>query len=185
MSLFPIFVDIKGKNVLIVGAGKVALRKIEKLLPFKPKITVIAKEIKEKDIIKLADKEEIKVINREFLFKDIDGKDLVIVAVDNIDLQREIFNLCEERKIPVNSVDSPDFCNFIFPAYIKRGDIVIGLTTSGKAPALSAKLRKKLEECLPEDLEKILSILEDLRKKYPKGEERQKIIINKLNELIP
>ncbi len=184
MALFPLFIDIEKKDILIVGAGEVALRKIEKLLPFKPKITVVAKEIKRDEIKKLSAEGKINLINRGFLFTDIDGKQLVIVATNDINLQREIYNYCVRRKIPVNSVDSPAYCTFIFPAYVKKDDIVIGITTSGKAPALSGKLREIIENCLPEDIEKILEELEKIRKKYPKGKERQNLIIKKLNELL-
>ncbi len=176
MALFPIFIDIKGKEILIVGAGEVALRKIEKLIPFEPKITVVAKEIVREEIKELAEKNKIKILKRGFLFTDIDGKNMVIVAVDDIDLQREIYNYCFRRKIPVNSVDSPDYCSFIFPAYVKKGDIVIGITTSGKAPGLSGKLRKLIESYLPEDLEDILEQLIKVRETMPKGEERQNLI---------
>ncbi len=182
MALFPIFIDIQGKNILIVGAGEVALRKIEKLLPFNPKITVVAKEIVREEIKHLSKENKIKIVERPFLFTDIDGKEIVIVAVDDIDLQREIYNYCVRRKIPVNSVDSPDYCTFIFPAYVKKGDIVIGITTSGKAPGLSGKLRKLIESYLPDDLEKILEELIEIRNKLPKGEKRQEIIKKLVDE---
>jgi precorrin-2 dehydrogenase/sirohydrochlorin ferrochelatase len=176
MALFPMFVDIEGKNILIVGAGEVALRKIEKLIPFKPKLTVVAKEIVREEIKKLAEENNIHLIERNFLFTDIDGKEIVIVAVDDINLQREIYNYCVRRKIPVNSVDSPNYCTFIFPAYVKRGDIVVGITTSGNAPGLSGRLRKLIENYLPEDLENILDELIKIRESMPKGEERQEVI---------
>ena len=182
MALFPMFVDIKDKNVLIVGAGEVALRKIEKLIPFEPKITVVAKEIVRNEIKDLAEKHNINLIERGFLFTDIDGKEIVIVAVDDIDLQREIYNYCVRRKIPVNSVDSPDYCTFIFPAYVKRGDIVVGITTSGKAPGLSGKLRRIIENCLPDDLEQLLDQLNEIRETFPKGKERQEMILKLIDE---
>lgn len=184
MAYFPIFVNLENKEVLIVGAGEVALRKIEKLIPFNPNITVIAKEIKKEEIRELAEKNKIKLIERYFLFTDLDRKDLVIVAVDDLELQREIYNYCYRRKIPINSVDSPDYCSFIFPAYIKKGDIVIGISTSGKAPALSSALKNIIEEALPENIEEIKEILEEIRKKYPKGTERQKLILDKIKELL-
>ena len=184
MALFPLFINIENKEVLVVGAGEVALRKIEKLLPFQPKITVVAKEIKRDEIKELAEEGKINLIKRGFLFTDIDRKELVIVAVDDINLQREIYNYCVRKKIPVNSVDSPDYCTFIFPAYVKKDNIVIGITTSGKAPALSGKLREIVEDCLPDNIENILKELEEIKKKYPKGKERQKLIMEKLDELI-
>lgn len=182
MAYFPVFISLEYKNVLIVGAGKVAERKVEKLLPFNPNITVVAKDIKSDFIKKLSKKNKIKLINRAFLFTDLDGKDLVIVAVDDINLQREIYNYCYRRKIPVNSVDSPQYCTFLFPAYIKEKDIVIGISTSGYAPALAKKLKEKIKECLPENLGEVFEKLKNIRKNKDKGEERQNLIYKILNK---
>jgi len=182
LAYFPVFISLEYKNVLIVGAGKVAERKVEKLLPFNPNITVVAKDIKSDFIKKLSKKNKIKLINRAFLFTDLDGKDLVIVAVDDINLQREIYNYCYRRKIPVNSVDSPQYCTFLFPAYIKEKDIVIGISTSGYAPALAKKLKEKIKECLPENLGEVFEKLKNIRKNKDKGEERQNLIYKILNK---
>ena len=184
MAYFPLFIDLQDKKVLVVGAGEVALRKIEKLLPFNPKITVVAKKVKQEKVYKLAKEKKINLIERPFSFEDLKEKDLVIVAVDDINLQKQIYEYCKDKKIPVNSVDSPKFCSFIFPAYIKKADLIIGVSTSGKAPALAGKLKKTLEECLPENIEVILDQLEEIRKKLPKGKERQKLIKEKLTELL-
>ncbi|WP_297887849.1 bifunctional precorrin-2 dehydrogenase/sirohydrochlorin ferrochelatase [Sulfurihydrogenibium sp.] len=183
MAFFPMFFDIEGKEVLVVGGGDIAFRKVEKLLPFNPKITLVAEKIKNNAIKILFQEQKIKIIERKFLFSDIDGKDIVIVAVDDVNLQRDIYMYCNEKKIFVNSVDSPDYCNFIFPAYIKKGDIVIGITTSGKAPSLSGKLREIIEKSLPSNIENILDELDKIRKSHPKGKERQEILIKKLREI--
>jgi precorrin-2 dehydrogenase/sirohydrochlorin ferrochelatase len=169
------FVNLKEKDILVVGAGNVALRKIEKLLPFSPKITVVAKKVSQQ-VEDLCKKNGIKVIKRPFKKEDLKGKDIVIVAVDNIDLQKEIYSKCKELKIHVNSVDSPDYCDFIFPAYVKKGDIVIGITTSGKAPGLSGKIREIIENALPDNLEELLDELVRIRQTKEKGKERQKLI---------
>ncbi len=184
MSLFPMFVNLEGKNVLVVGGGNVAARKIEKLLPFKPKITVVAKKIKRDEIKKLAEKHNITLIERQFLFTDIDRKDMVIVAVDDVDLQREVYNYCVRRRIPVNCVDSPDYCTFIFPALVIKDELVIGISTSGTVPGLSAKIREKIENCLPENIEDVLKKLKQIRESMPKGEERQKKILEIINKLL-
>ncbi len=184
MAYFPLFVDIKNRNILVVGGGKVALRKIEKLLPFNPKITVIAKKVKEDKIRQLALTGKINLYERQFSQEDLENQDVVIVAVDDLNLQREIYNLCIKSNIPVNSVDSIQYCSFIFPAYVKKGDIVIGISTSGKAPALSAALKDIIEDALPENIEQIKEVLEEIRKKYPKGKERQTLIMEKLKELL-
>lgn len=182
MALFPMFVDIKGQKVLIVGGGVVALRKIEKLLPFEPDMKVVSKDF-HPDTVKLIKEKNIPYEKREFRFSDLEGQKIVIVAVDDIDLQKQIFEKTRGKNILVNSVDSPDYCDFIFPAYVKKGDIVIGITTSGKLPGLSAKLRKYIEKTLPENLEDIFNQIKKIREELPKGEERQKKILQLIDQL--
>ena len=176
MAYFPIFVDLKDKNILIIGGGAVAYRKIEKLLPFEANIFVIAKEIKDERIENLKGKISIEI--REFRFEDLEKKDIVINATDDIEFQKKVFERCLELKIPVNSVDTPEYCSFIFPAYIKEGDVVIGISTSGKAPILSKELKKILKRCLPQNL---ASILENLAKKraFLKSNENKNEILKK------
>ncbi len=182
MALFPLFINLKNKKVLIVGGGEVALRKIEKLIPFEPDIKVISKDfLKEtKDIL---EKHNIPFEKREFSFEDLENIDIVIVAVDSVDLQKDIFEYTRGKNILVNAVDSPDYCDFIFPSYIKRGDLVIGITTSGKAPGLSAKIRQLIEKTLPENIEEILEEISNLRKSLPKGKKRQEKILNALEKV--
>ncbi|MDQ7055610.1 MAG: bifunctional precorrin-2 dehydrogenase/sirohydrochlorin ferrochelatase [Persephonella sp.] len=121
----------------------------------------------------------------ERAFKPSDLKDqfIVIVAVDDIKLQEEIFRLTRDKSIFVNAVDSPDYCDFIFPAYVKKGDVVIGITSSGSAPGLSAKIRKHVEKTLPPNLEDILRQVRELRESLPKGKERQRKILQLVDEL--
>ncbi|SNZ08582.1 precorrin-2 dehydrogenase / sirohydrochlorin ferrochelatase [Persephonella hydrogeniphila] len=182
MALFPMFIDIKNKKVLIVGGGMVALRKIEKLIPFDPDLKVISIDF-HPETYKIIKENSIPYEKRAFSFSDLDNVDIVIVAVDDIDLQREIFEKTRDKNILVNSVDSPDYCDFIFPAYVKRGEIVIGITTSGNLPGLSAKLRKHIEKTLPENLEEIFEQIKRVREKLPKGEERQKKILQLIDKL--
>jgi precorrin-2 dehydrogenase/sirohydrochlorin ferrochelatase len=183
MPLFPLFVDLKGKEILVVGGGKIATRKVEKLLPFGGKITVVAPQIS-KELKKLSKQGKIKIKRRRFLTGDLKNKDLVVVATDDINLQKKIFKLCSKKRIPVNSVDSPDYCSFIFGSLIVRGDLVIGITTSSKAPALSKEIRKLIEKHLPPNVEEILNQLYEVRKKYPKSRKRQKLLTQMAKELI-
>ena len=182
MALFPIFISLENKNILIVGGGKVAYRKIEKILPFNPNLFVVSKEFS-KETEELLKKHDIPFKRKSFEFSDLENIDIVIIAVDDIDLQKEIFNYTRGKNILVNSVDSPDYCDFIFPAYVKKGDLVIGISTSGKVPGLSAKIREFIENLLPENIENILNDLEKLRKSMPKGKKRQEKIIKKINQI--
>ncbi|NPB05380.1 MAG: bifunctional precorrin-2 dehydrogenase/sirohydrochlorin ferrochelatase [Aquificae bacterium] len=172
MALFPLFVDLKDKEVLVVGGGPVALRKVESLLPFGAKVTVVAPRTVP-ELKKLQKEGKIRLKRRRFLTGDLRGKFMVVVAADDEKLQRRIFALCEKRGIWCNSVDRVDYCNFVFPALVKRGELVVGLTTSGRAPALSSLLRRELEGFLPPKLEKLVEKLYGERKRLPKGRRRR------------
>jgi precorrin-2 dehydrogenase/sirohydrochlorin ferrochelatase len=176
MPYFPAFLNIENKEVVVIGGGKVAERKIEKLLLFKPRIKVIAP--KTTPLIESLGKEgKLSIVRRRFMLKDIKKAFLVIVAVDNINLQKRVYMYCKKRNILCNAVDSPDFCTFIFPALVVRGDVVIGISTSGKVPALSRSLREYIQKVLPEDLEKIEEKLKSVRSNLPKGKKRQELMV--------
>ncbi len=183
MAYFPVFLDLRNKKVLIVGGGNVATRKVKNLLPFTKDITIVSPKVT-KELKELINKNYLRWLRRKFRTSDLKGANLVIVAVDDLKLQKRIFKLCEKRKILCNAVDSPEFCNFIFPSIIKRGDLVLALSTSGKVPALARALREKLEDCIPENVEEILKELEALRRSLPKGERRQKLLLELARKLI-
>lgn len=147
MAYFPFFVDIKHKKCCIIGGGIVAYRKIEALLEFEADITVIAPYFCD-EIMKLGDK--LKLIDRTFLETDVEDAFFVIAATDNPDVNTAISDACFKRNILINAVDEIDKCNFLFPAYMKRGAISIGVTTSGKSPVLAGQIKKNIAESLPE-----------------------------------
>ena len=182
MPLFPAFVNLKDKRVLIVGGGPVAERKAKVLLEFTRNITIISPRITG-GLLALVSEGLIKHKKRRFIAKDLKGIDVVVVAVDNIELQKRIFKMAEKYGILCNSVDSPRFCNFIFPSVITRGDLVIGISTSGSVPALSKRVREMIEAVLPENIEEALEELKKLRESMPKGKKRQRIIIKRTVEL--
>ena len=183
MSNFPLFIDLSDKNVLVIGGGKVASRKVKVLLSFTDRITVVDPK-PHPEILQLIKQKGLKLKRRKFLTQDLKSADLVIVAVNNLSLQKRVFSLCKKKKIPCNSVDSPRFCTFIFPSIVKKGDLVVGVSTGGRAPSVSAKVRKIIENCLPEDIDAILEEIARIRDKLPKGEKRQKFLKELTDELL-
>lgn len=170
------FVDLTDKDVLLVGGGKVATRKLKTLLLFNPKMTVVAKKCT-KFIKKLSQQDIISLHNRAFNpMTDIKDREMVIVAVDDLNLQRTTYELCKKSKIPINCVDSPDFCSFIFPSVIVRDDFVIGISTSGKAPLVSRRTREVLEKIIPGNINKIVRNIEKIRQSnLEKDREKEKM----------
>ena len=141
MGFFPFFSDIENKKCIVVGGGKVASGKIERLIPFNPRITVIAPEIC--DYIKSIS--DIEIIQRAFCDTDIEDAFMMISATDNRELNIHISELCRERKIPVNVVDVPELCTFYFPAIVKKENVTIGISTEGKSPVFARFLKEKID----------------------------------------
>ena len=180
MGYFPIFVDVENQNCLVVGGGVVALRKIEKLLPFNPNITVVSPKV-HKEILSI---ENIDIIKRKFDFNDLKEKSFVITATDDKVLNKEIYNSCEENNIPVNTVDDKDNCSFIFPALAKNKGVTVAISTSGKSPLYAKYLRKKIESLI-QDSESIVDNLSKYREKIKNEislEENRKVAFEKLLE---
>lgn len=159
MSYFPFFMEIKEKKCLVVGGGMVALRKIEKLLPFGVEITVVSPAFCEE----LEWMAGILRIYRKFHPADIEGKLFVIGATNDEAVNGEISALCQEKNIPVNIVDDPEKCTFFFPALVKKGEFVAGFTSGGGSPLAAQYIRKKVEEAVPEGFDKVVEVLADVR----------------------
>lgn len=154
MTLFPFFEDIDGKRFLVIGGGRVAKGKVRRLLPFTNNITVISEN---------TDIDLVPVIRRAFRESDILSGDYIIAATDSEETNARIFALCQKHSKPVNTVDDPEKCTFIFPSLIKKGDLVIGISTTGKSPALSKHVRQQIEAGLDSDIEKVLDKMGLLR----------------------
>ncbi len=140
---FPLFVNLFGKKILIVGAGSIALRRAEALSPFGAELMVTAPEGRP-EMEKLA-----AVWNRRrFQEEDLEGAVLVLAATDDKELNSLVAELCRERGIPVNSCSDRTQCDFYFPGIARRENLVIGVTASGKdhrlAAAVAGRLRKWL-----------------------------------------
>ncbi|MGN0631680.1 MAG: bifunctional precorrin-2 dehydrogenase/sirohydrochlorin ferrochelatase [Ruminococcus sp.] len=166
MGFFPFYTDIENKKCLVVGGGKVALRKVQKLLPFSPEITVIAPLICEELLLM----ENIKIIKRKFMESDIDSAFMVIGAADDSRVNGLISELCMKRNIPVNIVDEPRLCSFYFPSIVRKNNITVGISTEGKSPVLARFLREKIEMEIDGDILRTAELLSfartEIRKIY-------------------
>ena len=120
MPHFPLFVDLSGRPVLIVGGGSVALRKLRKLAPYGPKCVVVAPEVAEE----IRSMSGVQVCRRPFAPDDLEPRPaLVIAATDDPAVNRQVSSLCREQNIPVNVADDPALCTFLFPALVQQGII--------------------------------------------------------------
>ena len=159
MALFPMFIELSGKNVLIVGGGRVAYRKCEKLTPYGAELTAVSDRFLPQ-FISLAG---LGLIFRPFRDEDLDGRDLVIAATDNRALNAHVAALCRERGIPVNVVDSAEESSFIFPALTLRGHLSAGVCTGGASPTAAAYFNGQFADSLPDAVEEILDFMAEIR----------------------
>ena len=160
MAYFPMFIDLKEQLVLIVGGGRVALRKAQKLMPYEAKIMVVAPEI----LPEFQEMQGIVCMKRDFEMEDLElHPGMVIAATDQKTLNEKIASVCRERKIPVNVVDDPKNCSFIFPALVKQGSFSAGICTSGASPTAAVYYKDCLKSLLPDNLDEILRWLEEAR----------------------
>lgn len=160
MPYFPIFIDLNSKPVLIVGGGAVALRKLQKLMPYGGRMTVVAPHI----LPELAAVPGVKLQKHCFSASDLRPRPaLVIAATDDRETNRHISLLCQKRHIPVNVADDPALCSFLFPALVRQGDFSAGICTGGASPVAAAYFKERLRELLPEGLDRILDWLASLR----------------------
>ena len=142
MPLFPIFINLEGRRVLIVGGGHVALRKAERLSPYGADIFAVAPEF----IPGFAGIPGVTLLERRFEPGDIDGAALVI-------------ELCRWENVPVNVVDDIEKCSFVFPSLVRRGELSVGISTGGASPSAAQYIRRGVEQLVPEGFEDILGFL--------------------------
>lgn len=183
MSFFPAYFNLDNKKILLVGGGYIALEKLEKLVDFTHDITIISKEFST-DFSLFATEHEIEMQKRLYLKGDIDGFDIVIVATDTVTLHKEIFEESRNSRILVNSVDDTAYCDFIFPSYVKKGDLTISISTSGASPALAKRLRLYMEKIIPTNIGEFLQEMKGLRKTMPKGKKRMMFFEDKTDKFM-
>ncbi len=159
MAYFPFFMDLSGKRGLVAGGGPVALRKIQKLLPYGPSLTVAAGRISPE----IAAIPGLELLRENFSPALLEGRFFVIAATDSRTLNREIAALCAARGILVNAVDDREACTFLFPALAKRGDLSVGISTGGASPSGAAWVRDRIEGILPERFGELLAFLDERR----------------------
>lgn len=163
MAYFPMFINIEEEDCLLIGGGRVALRKLEYLQDFGARVTVLAKEV----LPEIREKQNIRLIEKSYEEADILLEDylLVILATDDGAFNQQITRLCREKRIPVNVVDQPKECSFILPAYLKEENLLAAFSTGGDSPVVAQYLKEKNRSLLTPWLGRLTSYLGSLRPK--------------------
>jgi len=177
MRYLPIFYDITRGPALVVGAGDVALRKIETLGKANGDIQVVAKTAIPA-VTALARDGKIDLRLRAFTAADLDDAVIVIAATADDGLNAIIAELANKRRIPVNVVDNPALCSFIMPSVVDRSPVVVAVSTGGAAPVLARLLRARLETLIPASYGHLATLMRDfrgrVREKIPHGRARRR-----------
>ena len=183
MAYFPAFLKLDNCKILVVGGGNIAGEKIKKLLDFTKEITIIAPKISD-SVKTIIDNNNLEFKQRSYNKGDIKGFFIVVVAVDDLSLQKEIYDECQNYNILCNSVDSVEYCNFIFPSYTKKGALTVAISTSGVSPSFAKYLRRAIEATIPDSIVDFLEEMKQLRSSLPKGNERMNLLDKKAKTYI-
>jgi precorrin-2 dehydrogenase/sirohydrochlorin ferrochelatase len=175
-NLFPVFLKLEALQTLIVGGGHVGLEKLSAILKNSPsaKVTLVARSISN-EIKEVASKHStVELIERNFRLWDVWNRDLVILATDDRKLHESIREFTRSRNLLINVADTPDLCDFYLGSVVTKGNLKIGISTNGKSPTISKRIREYLDEALPEDTNELLDNMQKIREKI-KGDFSEKV----------
>jgi len=159
---YPVFINMINRLCVVIGGGKVALRKINDLLETGAKVTVVA-ETPDPIIEDLAQKGNIRLFKRLFKPEDIDNAFLVFTATNNDSVNAEIAGIAKKRGAFVNVVDNPQLCDFFSGAVVKKGPLRIAISTSGRNPGIASEIRRELDELYSESFGDFLQTVGEMR----------------------
>ncbi|MGQ0826203.1 MAG: precorrin-2 dehydrogenase/sirohydrochlorin ferrochelatase family protein [Actinomycetota bacterium] len=159
---YPANLLVRGRRVVVVGAGRIAARKVEPLLDLGADVVVVAPDVGE-EVTAWADEGRCAVVGRRFEPADLDGAWLALTATDDPAVNAAVQAAAEARRIWVNSADDPDRCSFTLMSVIRRADLVVAIGTGGRSPALAAQLRRQFGEELGPEYETLLDLLSEAR----------------------
>ena len=149
MAKYPIYLEIGGRRVVVIGAGSVASRKVEVLCKAGAKVLVVAREI-QAEFAERCEGLDIEIAEEDYSKECLEGAILVIAATNDNSLNSRVYTDCKERNLICNVVDVPEFCDFYVPATVQRGPLQIAIGTDGKSPAYSGKIRRQLDKMFTE-----------------------------------
>ena len=162
LPYYPMFLDISGKRCVVVGGGQVALRKVNMLLEHGADVEVISLDFCS-ELSDLADSGEIRILHRNYQAGDLKDALIVIAATSDENTNMEIARDARSNVSLVNVVDDPEKSDFIVPSYLRRGDVTIAISTSGRSPALARKIRTKLEKEFGDEYASLALVIDKVR----------------------
>ncbi|MBS1513058.1 MAG: bifunctional precorrin-2 dehydrogenase/sirohydrochlorin ferrochelatase [Bacteroidetes bacterium] len=181
-KLFPVFLKLEQMSVLVVGAGNVGLEKLNAILNNAPEttITVIGKEISIGIKELAAQCHNIILKEKLYSITDLDGHDIVISALNDATITKQVVLDARSKKIWVNAADKPELCDFYLSSVVQKGHLKIAISTNGQSPTIAKRIKEMLNEVLPDELDELLEQMNSIRNNI-KGDFSEKV--KQLNEL--
>lgn len=178
LMYYPIYVSLKEQPCVVIGGGKIAEGKVNGLLEAGANVTVISPDLTPR-LREMADAKRIVHIARVYQHGDLAGAFMVICATNQADVNHQVWEEASANRQLVNVADDTPHCNFIVPAILRNGDLIVAISTGGKAPALAARLKERLQNQLGDEYARFLELAGELReplaRRVPDMEARKKI----------
>ena len=181
-NLFPIFLKLEELRLLIIGAGEIGYEKLQTVLANSPntRIRIVANYFKPEVEELSFQYPNIQLIYADYKPVYLEQCDLIIAAVNDIELAEQIRNDAKQKGKLINAADKPSLCDFYLGSIIKKGDIKIAISTNGKSPTLARRLKEFFNEVLPDEIETVVSNLNSIRNNIKTGFKER---VKKLNEI--
>jgi precorrin-2 dehydrogenase / sirohydrochlorin ferrochelatase len=184
MPHYPINLDLRNRRCLVIGGGSVGERKAEMLLDFGAVVVVVSPDVTHK-LHQLVDQGLVRQVHSVYTPEVLADAFLVIAATNMQAVNKAISVECQKRGVLVNVVDDPELCTFFVPAVVRRGDFVVGVSTSGNSPSLAKRVRENLEDEFGPEYSALTEILgqlrDDVKARYPDQDDRAKTYLRILD----
>jgi precorrin-2 dehydrogenase / sirohydrochlorin ferrochelatase len=166
-TYYPVYIQLREQPCVVIGGGKIAEGKVEGLMAVQAKVTVISPNLTPR-LLELAEQNQITFISRVYQPGDLTGAFVVICATDQAEINHQVWQEATANRQLVNVVDDTPRCNFIAPSILRKGDLTIAISTSGKAPALAVRLKEHLQREIGPEYERFLELAGELREPLAK-----------------
>ena len=161
-TFYPILINLQRFPCLVIGGGQVAFRKIQSLLLYDVKITILSPNIC-KRLKALIKKNKINVIPRPYSKEYIKNYKIIFSATNKREINEKVFNDCKKENKLLNVIDVPELCDFILPAVVRRGDLTISVSSQGRAPFFAKEMKNKIDHLFPSYYEDIIDLAGNFR----------------------
>lgn len=176
MNNVPVFLVVRDRACVVVGAGPVGTRKALSLVEAGARVTVVSPEWTD-EVEQMASSGRLRLVRRGYRSGDLEGAWLVYAATGVPEVQDRVAADAERARVWLNCVDEPSRCSFTTPAVVERGPVVVAIGTGGASPALSSAIRRDLDAWLGDEYERAVHLLADLRARHEPGEDRQRAFL--------